>query len=136
MITLAQFFNGRDIQYADELTPEMLGDAATVVLRANKLLAIYTETTGDRRPRGVTSGWRPAAINANTPRAAKRSKHMICRAVDVSDASKSLKKWLMTEAGQKALIECELWMEHPDATPSWVHLQIVPPGSGRRVFTP
>lgn len=136
MITLKQFFNGRDVQYASELTPEMLAAAATVVLRANKLLALYVEATGDQRPRGVTSGWRPAAINANVPRAAKRSKHMVCCAIDIADASKTLKKWLMTEAGQKALVECELWMEHPDATPSWVHVQSVPPQSGRRVFLP
>jgi hypothetical protein len=29
-----------------------------------------------------------------------------------------------------------LWMEHPDKTPTWLHIQTVPPGSGNRVFWP
>ena len=35
-----------------------------------------------------------------------------------------------------ALQEIGLWMEDPQWTPTWVHLQIVPPGSRRRVYIP
>lgn len=136
MIELAQYWMGRDVTYAKDLNDEIRSNAVETVSRANRLLAIYQKATGDTRSRGVNSGWRPAAVNAATSGAAKKSNHMLARAIDISDASKTMKAWLMTPAGQKALIECELWMEHPDATPTWVHVQIVPPGSNRRVFMP
>jgi hypothetical protein len=136
MIELAQFWMGRDRVYADQLTDGIRANAAETVRRANRLIAIYQKQTGDTRARKVSSGWRPAAVNAVTPGAARKSSHMLGRAIDIADASKAMKVWLMTDIGQKALVECELWMEHPDATPTWVHVQIVPPGSGRRVFRP
>ena len=136
MIELAQYWMGRDRAYSGDLTNEIRANAAETVRRANRLVAIYQAATGDMRPRGVNSGWRPAAVNSLTPGAAKKSKHMLGCAIDIADASKTMKIWLMTPAGQQALIECELWMECPDATPTWVHVQIVPPGSNRRVFTP
>lgn len=136
MIELAQYWMGRDRAYSTDLTDEIRANAAETVKRANRLIAIYQKATGDVRPRGVNSGWRPAAVNAATPGAAKKSNHMLGRALDISDASKAMKVWLMTPAGQQALVECELWMEHPNATPAWVHVQIVPPASNRRVFVP
>jgi hypothetical protein len=39
-------------------------------------------------------------------------------------------------ANLAVLEELQLWLEHPDATPGWCHLQILPPRSGRRVFYP
>lgn len=136
MIELVQYWMGRDRAYPAELTDVIRANAAETVKRANRLIDRYQKATGDVRPRGVNSGWRPAQVNALTKGAAPRSKHMTGEALDISDASKTMKAWLMTPAGQQALIECELWMEHPDATPTWVHVQIVPPASGRRVFKP
>lgn len=136
MIQLEQYWMGRDRAYAKDLTDEIKANAAETIKRANRLIAIYQKATGDTRPRSVNSGWRPPAVNSLTPGAAKKSKHMLGQALDIADASKTMKAWLMTAAGQKALVECELWMEHPDATPTWVHVQIVPPGSGNRVFRP
>lgn len=135
MITLEGFYMGRDATHAGELTDEVRSNAVVTVQRANELLARYIRATGDNRPRRVNSGWRPAAVNAAIG-GARRSNHTLGRAIDIADASKALKKWLMTEEGQAALVGTGLWMEHPDATPSWVHLQIVPPRSGRRVFQP
>ena len=136
MIELAKYWMGRDRSYPNELTNEIRANAAETVRRANLLIVKYQKATGDLRPRGVSSGWRPTAVNARTPGAAKGSNHMMARAIDITDASKAMKAWLMTPAGQQALIECELWMEHPSATPTWVHVQIIPPRSGNRVFTP
>jgi uncharacterized protein YcbK (DUF882 family) len=135
MITLEGFYMGRDATHASELTDEIRSNALVTVERSNKLLALYIAATGDERPRRVNSGWRPAAVNAVIG-GARKSHHMMGRAIDIADASKALKRWLMTEAGQAALVSVGLWMEHPDATPSWVHLQITPPRSGRRVFQP
>lgn len=136
MIELTQYWMGRDRTHSKDLTDEIRANAAETVKRANRLIAIYQKATGDVRPRGVNSGWRPAAVNAAIPGAAKKSNHMLGRALDISDASKTMKAWLMTPTGQQTLVECELWMEHPDATPAWVHVQIVPPASNRRVFMP
>ena len=136
MILLQQYWMGRDRAYPNELTDEIRANATETVRRANLLIDRYQKATGDLRPRSVNSGWRPAAINAATPKAAKKSNHMLGRALDIADASKTMKTWLMTPEGQKALIECELWMEHPNATPTWVHIQIVPPASGKRVYMP
>jgi len=136
MITLEKFYLGRDRAFASELTPELHRNAIDTVERANRLLAAYTAATGDRRPRGVTSGWRPPTVNSRTANAAPHSQHMLCRAIDIADASRTLSPWLLEEEGQLALIDCELWLEHPSATPTWVHVQTVPPRSGRRVFMP
>lgn len=135
MITLKEFYMGRDATHASELTDEIRSNALVTVERANKLLALYVEATGDARPRRVNSGWRPPAVNTAIG-GARRSNHTLGRAIDIADASRALKRWLVTPAGQVALIECGLWMEHPDATPTWVHVQIVPPRSGSRVFWP
>lgn len=136
MINESQFWMGRDKTHSSELTEEIRKNAVETIKRANALIAIYEKTTGDSRQRGVTSGWRPAAINAKTANAAKKSNHMLALAVDIADSSRTMKTWLMSAAGQAALVECGLWMEHPDATPTWVHVQTVPPRSGRRVFVP
>jgi len=135
VITLKEFYMGRDATHASELTDEIRSNALVTVERANKLLALYVEATGDARPRRVNSGWRPPAVNTAIG-GARRSNHTLGRAIDIADASRALKRWLVTPAGQVALIECGLWMEHPDATPTWVHVQIVPPRSGSRVFWP
>lgn len=135
-ITLEQFFMGRDKQYAAQLTPEFRANAAETVLRANALLTLFFFLNPAAKARKVNSGWRPPAVNAATKGAAALSKHMTCQAVDLSDPDGELDAWLMTEAGQDALIDIGLWMEHPNATPRWAHVQTVPPRSGRRVFMP
>lgn len=136
MITLEMYWMGRDAKFPGSLTEVVRKNAEETVRRANRLLGIYVAETGDKRQRAVASGWRPAEVNATVKGAAKKSNHMTGRAVDIADASGTMKKWLMTNRGQLALIECGLWMEHPEATPTWVHVQIVPPLSGNRVFRP
>lgn len=137
MISLEQFYKGRDKQYACELTPEIEANAVETLRRANLLLGMfYAACSEAHQARGCNSGWRPSAVNACTPGAAKKSNHMLGKAIDMGDDDEQLDAWLMTDAGQKALIEVGLWMEHPSATPRWAHVQIVPPGSGRRTFMP
>jgi len=135
MITLEQFWMGRE---DERVTDEMRADAATTVERANELLERSgIEPTDAGNGRGcVESGYRPPAINAATPGAAKNSKHMRCRALDIGDAEGELDAWLLSDAGQKAMEEIGLWSEHPSATKGWAHVQIVPPNSGHRTFYP
>lgn len=135
MITIEEFFMGRDKQYASELTPEIKANAEDMVKRVNALL----QASGlDKR---VASGWRPAAVNSTTVGAAKRSKHMDGNACDLLDNDGSLDKWCM--ANLKELERIGLWLEHPSATKSperygegWCHVQRLPPKSNNRVFYP
>jgi hypothetical protein len=128
MITLQDFYKGRDKQYASELTAEIEGNALTTVQRANALLLQFG------RSRAVHSGWRPAAVNAATPNAAPKSKHMKGQAVDLDDPEGDLDEWCL--AHPEILEKIGLWQEHPASTKGWCHVQIVPPLSGKRVFYP
>lgn len=85
----------------------------------------------------LVSGWRPRLTNATlvvTAHAAPLSKHMDGLAVDLADPEGEIKNYLLDH--QSVLREYGLYMEHPLATKGWVHLQIVPPKSGKQVFYP
>ena len=136
MITLELFYKGRDKQFAADLTPEIQKNAEELLRRTNRLLELFYVANPTAHKRGCNSGWRPPAVNAGVKNAAPKSNHMKGLAVDIEDDDEMLDKWLMTAAGQKTLEICQLWMEHPSATPRWAHVQSVPPRSGRRVFNP
>lgn len=127
-LKLADYYMGRDKLHRSELTRELRAHARETLLRVNRLL----------RRAGlmcrVTSGWRPAAVNAAVPGAARGSKHLSCLAIDLEDRNGALDAWCLANLG--VLEELGLWLEHPDATPGWCHLQTVPPRSGNRVFHP
>lgn len=133
---LADYFMGRDKTYAAELTPAITQAAGETVKRANALMALFHAANPKAHARGINSGWRPPTLNARVQNAATHSKHMSGQAIDIGDDDGQLDDWLMTIPGQAALVAVGLWMEHPAATPRWTHVQIVPPGSGRRVFQP
>jgi hypothetical protein len=127
-LKLADYYMGRDREYHHELTRELRANARETLRRVNRLLKRAGLT------RKVSSGWRPEAINAGVPGAAKGSKHISCLAIDLEDRDGALDAWCL--AHLDVLEEIGLWLEHPDATPDWCHLQIQPPRSGNRVFTP
>ena len=130
VITLSDYWMRRDVEFPLAMTPEIERNAERTVALANALLARFGEG------RKVNSGWRPPAVNAAIPTAAKNSKHITGQAIDLADPDGDLDEWLLTQEGQLALEELGLWMEHPAATKGWSHLQTVPPRSGRRVFYP
>jgi hypothetical protein len=127
-ITLAQYFMGRDAEHGAELTESLRRNAGAMVARANMLL----ERAGIAC--AVNSGWRPHAVNAQVPNASPRSRHLTCEAIDLADPDDRLDAWCVRHL--EVLEALGLWLEHPQATPGWCHLQIVPPRSGRRVFEP
>ena len=141
MITVADYFMGRREKYPLALTPDIEREAYRTVDLANKLLA-QAQTYGvtvDIHPVNkspVSSGWRPPEVNAATPNAATKSKHMTGQAIDIYDPDGDLDTWLMTGDGQAALTALGLWHEHPSATKGWAHVQTVPPRSGNRTFYP
>jgi hypothetical protein len=128
MITLAQYFMGREHSHANELSETLRSNAEQTLARVNALVARAGVACA------VSSGWRPRAVNATIPNASPRSRHISCEAVDLADPDDSLDAWCM--ANLSVLEVLGLWLEHPAATPGWCHLQTVPPASGRRVFEP
>lgn len=132
MLTPADYFMGRDKSHPDELTDSIRANAAETVRRANLLLEQFYVTGGVQRE--VTSGWRPKRINSTTPGAARGSHHIPARAIDIDDEDRELAHWC---AAHEAELEAVgIWMERPEATLTWVHWQIVPPGSRARFFWP
>lgn len=129
-ITLEQYAMGRDKTYFAEWTNTIQDSANVLLQRVNALLnEIQLEQNYT-----VSSGWRPAAINAKITNAAKRSNHMRGKAVDIADVGQNLSTYLLANLGK--LEKYGLWMEDPKSTKTWVHLQSEPPASGRRVFIP
>lgn len=132
---------GRDKSHPFDLSTQVRSNAETTVQLVNKLIqrAKAAGVTFELHPvkkSVLSSGWRPPSVNANTPRAAVRSKHITGQACDIYDPDGDLDEWLMTDEGQKALIEIGLWHEHPSATKGWAHVQTIPPNSKRRTFYP
>ena len=127
-ITLAQYFMGRDAEHPAELTDSLRRNAEVMVKRANALLQRACVACA------VNSGWRPRAVNAHVVNASPRSRHLTCEAIDLADPDDHLDAWCMRHLDEMEAIG--LWLEHPDATPGWCHVQIVAPPSGRRVFEP
>jgi len=141
MITLTDYWMGRDREFPMAMSPDLERNAARMVELANKLLILAKSAgvTLERSPRTgtvVSSGWRPPTVNAAIQNAAPNSKHMTGQAIDLYDPDGDLDEWLMTADGQKVLTDLGLWMEHPAATKGWCHVQSLPPRSGRRVFYP
>jgi hypothetical protein len=121
-------------EYFDKTTPaDILKIGVASWYNAIRLLYavnVLREKLGT--PLIVTSGYRSPEHNKRIG-GAPFSNHMECLAVDFADADGSIKRRLMADSN-KLLIECGLYMEDPKDTPTWVHVQIVPPRSGNRVF--
>ena len=130
MITLQSYYKGRDIQNREELTDEIEENSAETVRRVNELL----ERSGFKSIEKVNSGWRPQSINDATSNAAGHSKHLTGEACDLPDPDGSLRGWAVDNLD--VLADIGLWIEDPRWTPTWLHVQTVPPKSGKRVFIP
>ena len=128
-VGIEEYWMGRDVKYRNEMTPAIIKDAWETVQKVNKLAVI-----AGWKDLVVSSGWRPAAVNAVIKGAAKKSLHLTGQAIDIADPDGSIDRWCIDN--QNALEKAGLWLEHPDATPSWCHLQTVAPRSGNRVFRP
>lgn len=130
-LSVEKFLMGRIKE--EELTPEMKADMYDLLDKVNRLLFDFYTRNPDEKERIITSGYRSPAINAAAG-GAKKSKHMLCQAIDLSDSTGTLGKWLTRQPDK--LSEFDLYMEAKSATPTWVHLQLTKPRSGKRIFLP
>ncbi len=107
---------------SSELTPELRKNAERLLKAVNSLLSEI-----DAKFAKVSSGFRPAVVNAGIGNAAKKSLHMQCLAVDIlDDRSQSLGKKLA--ANPDLLRKYGLFLEDLDATKgkntNWAHLDL------------
>jgi len=121
-----------------ELTAELKANGADLVKRINNLLKdIYTIDVK------VSSGFRPSSVNSTILNAAKRSLHMTLKACDISDPQGKLRDILLKNVDEKSnssddvLTKYGLWLENPQATKGWIHLDAgVRTPRKRKVFNP
>lgn len=139
-ITTEMYYRGRDRLYPQDLTPTIKANVARTLVAVNALVAaLERDKVGiechpvTKTP--VSSGWRPPAINAATPNAAVRSKHMTGEAIDLFDPDGAIDDWCLKNR-KRLKAEFGLYLEHPSATKGWCHVQIAPPRSGNTVFYP
>ena len=114
LITLDQYKMGRDTQYPNEWTKEVEENAKKLLVNVNAFLNEL-----EIKSVSVSSGWRPPAINKKVGGAAK-SNHTLGKAVDLKDADGKLKEKVLENL--ELLKKYGLWMEDPEKTPSWLHL--------------
>lgn len=126
MITRDEVLMGRDEKFS--LSEEQETNLTHLLECLNKFRAIYG------KPMIVSSGYRPAAINAKVEGAAPKSNHIMCLACDFKDLDGSLDEWCLDNL--HVLTDCGLYLESPMHTPNWCHLQAISPKSGARVFIP
>ena len=121
LILPTEYLMGRDKDHP--LTMAQAYNMADLLARVNWLIS---KVGGEYL---VTSGYRPAAINAAVG-GARLSAHTTCQAVDLAgnELARELQK------NTQLLEECGLYLEHPDYTARWSHLQARP--TKNRVFRP
>lgn len=81
----------------------------------------------------ISSGYRCSKHNVSIG-GAKMSNHVRGLACDFKDTNGEIDDFCMKNLN--VLKDLGLYLEHPDATKGWTHLQVVAPKSGNRVFKP
>lgn len=112
---------------------ETAQNLATLLDKMNQVRSVWN------KPMIVTSGLRSAADQERINPSAPKSKHLLGQACDISDPDGSLMKWVL--ANLQMMKDLGLYFEHfcwthPEGSGWWVHFQVVPPGSGKRIFVP
>ena len=134
IITPQIYLMGRDKDFPlDMLQARNMADFLS---RANFLFATICPTINYWPV--LTSGYRPPPINKSIA-GAKMSTHTVCAGGDFLDDSQGIIGQYLFK-NQSILIDCGLYLEHPDYTISaktgsrWVHLDTKP--RNNRVFIP
>ena len=119
MITLKDYFQGKDLLYRNLLTEEVTTNAQSLLVSVNKLLEFLKVTGAYPDPVSVSSGWRPNVV-IQAVGGAKASYHLLGRAIDIRDPKGLLGYRILQDF--PLLEEFGLWLEYPRFTAGWVHL--------------
>lgn len=131
MISLKELLMGRADFNA--LSKEIQDNLMTLLERANRVRTAYNQ------PMTINDGLRMLADQMRVNPSAPKSKHLVGAAMDINDPDGSVWKWVL--ANLDLMQQIGFWFEHPNWTHhpdghGWVHFQIFPPASGKRVFIP
>ena len=121
----------KEITRGQEIPEEYKDNLKVLLERLNKFAYYLDGSVGKHIPLIVTSGYRNPKHNAEIG-GAKNSCHCKCMACDIYDRDGFLKDWIKRTAN--ILEICDLYMEHPEYTPRWIHLDIKK--RQNRVFKP
>ena len=97
-------------------------------------LCLKINALGYKPPMIASSCLRSIADQKRINPKAMGSSHLYGCAVDISDPKGELKKWIIQHP--TLLKEYGLWMEAPEYTKTWCHLQTYAPKSFNRFFVP
>lgn len=111
MITPQEYLMGRDKDFPLDMLQAL--NMADLLSRVNHLFG--TQKINAK----VSSGYRPSAINKKIG-GAKMSTHTVCAGIDIYDHDGSIGKMLKNNV--KLLEEYGLYLENPEYTKGWVHL--------------
>lgn len=125
-------------------TPVIQGNAQLLMTLCSRLKDIMESDgidfqtnpkTGSIISGEIYGGFRPQ----DCPIGAANSSHKMGKAVDIYDPTNNIDAWLMLN--QNALVECDIYIEHPSKTMHWSHWAIKTtsedsPKSGHHVFFP
>jgi uncharacterized protein YcbK (DUF882 family) len=109
-------------------------DVDVITLRNLEDLCRKINALGYKPPMRATSCLRSIKDQQRINPSAMGSSHLYGCAVDIADTDGKLKAWC--KANINKLEKCGLWMESPEATKSWCHLQSYAPRSMSRIFNP
>lgn len=121
------YWRNRETKYANDLTEEVNENATKLLVAVTLFLANYT------KPVIMSSGWRPKTYNDKIG-GAPSSNHITGLAIDLKDTDNRLFEYVL----QNLELAKELGLHFEDKrwTPTWVHIQLKSPKSGKRIFVP
>jgi hypothetical protein len=137
MITLEQYVGVH--ARSPDWTTKRQANARMLVLTVNAMISVaendgvdfpINPKTGSQISGNTFGGFRPQSCSQGAP----NSNHKEGLGVDLYDPDNEIDAWML--ANEAVLEKLGIWIESPTATPSWAHLQTVPPRSGRRVYMP
>lgn len=123
MIKMDEVLMGR--AKLDELPEDIQKNGEDLLKKLNKFRTEFGN------PMYVTSGYRPADINKAIGGGSK-SAHMTLQACDFRDNDGKLFEFIKKDPS--ILERCDLYMEDPQYTPTWIHLQNRK--ASKRIFLP
>lgn len=109
-------------------------DVDVVTLRNLEDLCRKINALGYEPPMRATSCLRSIKDQQRINPKAMGSSHLYGCAVDIADPKGELARWLATT--HDTIVRCGLWMENPEKTKGWCHLQSYAPKSMNRIFNP
>lgn len=129
-ISKSEVLMGRDKKYPQDYTQEISDNIDKLLESLNKFRNEYA------KPMIVSSGFRPPSLNKAIGGATK-SAHCLGLACDFKDSDGRLAQFAIEMDKQGKLKEWGLWLENPEKTPGWVHLDIRHRGDRKsNIFNP